>query len=264
MGLGLLIWGATNMLCGWASGTFGWFGIEKDEVSKPALNYAGVIVAVVALLLYMNVGTEDSDEPSASSGPSSTASGAGGDLSAGLLEDGATPSKASVNSAREESSPGTGKRLLGMGLAALAGCCMGFNFDPVEVLKADGGSHSPDSVDYTFSHFSGIFLSSSLYLILYCVYRSRRGEVPYVTPEIVIPAILAGLGWAVAEIAWFIGNDNLSLAVSFPIITSGPGIVGAIWGVFLFQEVKGRANLLRLVAACCTSVVAVVMIALSK
>lgn len=265
MGLGLLIWGATNMLCGWASGTWGWFGIEKDEVSNPVLNYLGVVVAVVALLLYMNVGTEDSDEPSASSGPSGSSSGAGGDLSAGLLEDGVvTPSKAAVNSPKEDSGAGTGKRILGMGLAALAGCCMGFNFDPVEVLKADGGNHSPNSVDYTYSHFSGIFLSSSVYLILYCANKFRIGETPYVTPDIVIPAILAGLGWAIAEIAWFIGNDNLSLAVSFPIITSGPGIVGAIWGVFLFQEVKGRTNLLRLVAACCTSVVAVVMIALSK
>ena len=29
MGLGLLLWGSTNMLLGWASGTFGFFGIEK-------------------------------------------------------------------------------------------------------------------------------------------------------------------------------------------------------------------------------------------
>lgn len=36
MGMGLLIWGSTNMLIGWATGTFGLFDLDKGDVSTPA------------------------------------------------------------------------------------------------------------------------------------------------------------------------------------------------------------------------------------
>ena len=52
LGLALLIWGATNMLMGWATGVFGLFGTEKDHLENEALNYAGVSLAVVALLIF--------------------------------------------------------------------------------------------------------------------------------------------------------------------------------------------------------------------
>ena len=99
--------------------------------------------------------------------------------------------------------------------------------------------HSPDSIDYVFSHFSGIFLTSSVYFIMYLVYHHFQGTTPYIKPELTLPAFMSGFGWAIADIAWFVGNDNLSLAVAFPVITSGPGLVGAMWGVFLFGEIKG-------------------------
>jgi len=163
-------------------------------------------------------------------------------------------------------------------MALLAGVFFGFNFDPVEMLKrtdtddttaapgwtSNTQDHSPNSIDYVFSHFSGIFLTSSVYLIAYLVYHHFKGTKPYIVPEVTLPAFISGFGWAIADIAWFVGNDNLSLAVAFPVITSGPGLVGALWGVFLFGEIKGTANLRKLVLACCTTVIAVTMIALSR
>ncbi|XP_038840561.1 transmembrane protein 144-like, partial [Salvelinus namaycush] len=41
LGLGLLIWASFNLLIGWASSRFGWFGIDAEEVSNPTLNYCG-------------------------------------------------------------------------------------------------------------------------------------------------------------------------------------------------------------------------------
>jgi hypothetical protein len=39
-------------------------------------------------------------------------------------------------------------------------------------------------------------------------------------------------------VGWFLANQRLSLAVSFPIITAGPGFVSSAWGIFIFREIK--------------------------
>uniref|UniRef100_A0A7S2CIC8 Transmembrane protein 144 n=1 Tax=Florenciella parvula TaxID=236787 RepID=A0A7S2CIC8_9STRA len=282
MGLGLLLWGSTNMLLGWASGTFGFFGIEKSDISNVALNYAGVAVAVIALFMYMFVETESTDKPAEDSGSlNSNLLDDEGDApyanKSNDLEGGVDANGRSVSTAAKEA--GASKKLLGITMALVAGVFFGFNFDPVEMLKrtkSDDGEeaapgwtsntqdHSPDSIDYVFSHFSGIFLTSSVYFIMYLVYHHFQGTTPYIKPELTLPAFMSGFGWAIADIAWFVGNDNLSLAVAFPVITSGPGLVGAMWGVFLFGEIKGTANLRKLLFACTTTVIAVTMIALSR
>uniref|UniRef100_A0A3P8PIY1 Transmembrane protein 144b n=1 Tax=Astatotilapia calliptera TaxID=8154 RepID=A0A3P8PIY1_ASTCA len=64
LGLGILISGSSNLLMGWASSRFGWFGIAAQNVSHPILNYcgflnvfcllftSGFLLAVVAGLMY--------------------------------------------------------------------------------------------------------------------------------------------------------------------------------------------------------------------
>jgi len=59
-----------------------------------------------------------------------------------------------------------------------------------------------------------------------------------VYPRAILPGIVSGGMWAVAEISWFLANNYLSEAVSFPIITTGPGLVASLWGVFVFREIK--------------------------
>uniref|UniRef100_A0ABM0LX60 Transmembrane protein 144-like n=1 Tax=Saccoglossus kowalevskii TaxID=10224 RepID=A0ABM0LX60_SACKO len=46
LGLGLCIWGSLNLLTGWASGRFGWFGIGIEVPNNLLLNYLGVGLAV--------------------------------------------------------------------------------------------------------------------------------------------------------------------------------------------------------------------------
>ena len=55
-----------------------------------------------------------------------------------------------------------------------------------------------------------------------------------------------------------------SFPVSFPLITTGPGMVGALWGVFVFKEVKGSKNFSILAAAFVVSIGASVIIAISN
>lgn len=55
IGLGVSIWGTTNMILGWASGHFGWWGI-KTEVSKaPALEYLSVAISAISIVLFIFV-----------------------------------------------------------------------------------------------------------------------------------------------------------------------------------------------------------------
>ena len=48
---------------------------------------------------------------------------------------------------------------------------------------------------YVFSHFTGIFLTATVILILYVAYSQND---PQVNPKLVGPAILSGSVWALA------------------------------------------------------------------
>ena len=61
--------------------------------------------------------------------------------------------------------------------------------------------------------------------------------------------------WAIANTSWFIANTTLSMSVAFPIITSGPGIISALWGVFVFNEIVGKRNYIFLSVSIVLSVV---------
>uniref|UniRef100_A0A4W5KWJ6 Transmembrane protein 144a n=1 Tax=Hucho hucho TaxID=62062 RepID=A0A4W5KWJ6_9TELE len=66
LGLGLLIWASFNLLIGWASSRFGWFGIDAEEVSNPTLNYCGAGFCLLSAIIFFFV---KSDVHSQSSRP---------------------------------------------------------------------------------------------------------------------------------------------------------------------------------------------------
>lgn len=61
MALGIPLYNVFLLIVGWSTGTFG-LGIKKNKVSMPVLNYIGLVVAIVAVILYIfvNSATEDS------------------------------------------------------------------------------------------------------------------------------------------------------------------------------------------------------------
>ncbi len=73
-------------------------------------------------------------------------------------------------------------------------------------------------MDYVFSHFCGIFLGSTFYFAVYCLLKRNK---PSVYPQIVIPGIISGVLWAIAQTCFFVANQELSMVVSFPIISTG-------------------------------------------
>ena len=76
--------------------------------------------------------------------------------------------------------------------------------------------------------------------------------------------MLSGVMWAVAQTSWFVANNDLSLVIAFPLVSMGPGIVGALWGVFAFKEITGTRNYLILLAAVAVAGIAAVVLVVSK
>ena len=102
-----------------------------------------------------------------------------------------------------------------------------------------GGNNSDQSIDYVFSCLCGIFFTSTLYYLIYAAVKQNK---PQVFPELILPAFISGVMWAIADVSWFIANGALKFVVAFPVITTGPGIVAALWGIFYLNEIKGKRN----------------------
>ncbi|KAM6205966.1 transmembrane protein 144 isoform 1-T3 [Sarcoramphus papa] len=256
LALGLLIWASFNLLTGWASSRFGWFGIDPEEVSRPILNYIGAGLSLLSAVIFLFVKTEvQSSSASLESTP--------------LLRE------SSINVSEDNSddswvnrlSPAK-KRLIGCSLAVVAGILYGSSFVPVLYIKDHGRRNetiytgaSQFDLDYVFAHFSGIFLTSTIYFLIYCAVRKNK---PNVYPQAILPGFVSGVLWAIANCCWFIANHYLSAVVSFPIITAGPGLVAAMWGVLVFKEIKGLKNYVLLSVAFCIILAGSLSTAFSK
>uniref|UniRef100_A0A803V5R8 Transmembrane protein 144 n=1 Tax=Ficedula albicollis TaxID=59894 RepID=A0A803V5R8_FICAL len=213
LALGLLIWASFNLLTGWASSRFGWFGIDPEEVSRPILNYIGAGLSLISAVIFLFIKTEvQSSSASLESTPLLRES------SINVSED------TTEDSWVDKFSPAK-RRLIGCGLAVVAGILYGSSFVPVLYIKDHGRRNetlyigaSQFDLDYVFAHFSGIFLTSTIYFLIYCAVRKNK---PYVYPQAILPGFVSGVLWAIANCCWFLANHYLSAVVSFPIITAG-------------------------------------------
>ncbi|KAM5192589.1 transmembrane protein 144 [Mantella aurantiaca] len=256
LGLGLLLWASTNLLTGWASSRFGMFGIDPEVVDRPYLNYAGAGLSALSAVIFLFVKT---DVRSVTSEPETTP----------LLRN-SINSKENVptdESWVDKLSP-IQRRIIGSVMAIFAGVLYGSCFIPVLYIKDHSKRNdsiyagaSQFDLDYVFAHYSGIFVTSTVYFLIYCAVMKNH---PRVYPEAILPGFISGTLWAIANCCWFLANNYLSAVVSFPIITAGPGLVAALWGVLVFKEIKGRRNYLLLVLAFCIVLSGSLLTAFSK
>ena len=106
-----------------------------------------------------------------------------------------------------EELPPRQKRLTGCTMAIISGFFYGINFVPSQDLM-DTGQGSEFGLDYAFSQFCGIFLTSIVYVLLYSAFRRNR---PIVNAQAVLPAFGSGLLWAIGQLSWFFANDVISV-----------------------------------------------------
>uniref|UniRef100_A0A914S1J9 Transmembrane protein 144 n=1 Tax=Parascaris equorum TaxID=6256 RepID=A0A914S1J9_PAREQ len=226
MGMGMLIWGTMNCLCGWAAGRFGLFGLIPNfsRIAPPLYNETTVRIRRV----------DDSPDE---------------DETTSLL-----PSY--IRSAN--------KRIIGVVLSLLAGAFYGFTFVPVIYIQQHPEKFedaSPRGLSYVFAHYSGIFITSSVFLIVYVLYKRNR---PFVNNRSILPAYITGTMWAIAQTAWFVANDRFSQAITFPINAMVPGVCAALWSVFYFREIEGQRNLRIMSAAISITMLGAILVGISK
>jgi len=249
LGLGMAIWGCTNLLMGWACGKYGFLGIQSENIAHPWLNYAGVILAVVGVCVFCLIKTESSPEIKTVREDERY-----------LLSDpyrvNETPQKS--NESFVEKMPPSLKRIVGILLSAISGAFYGVNFNPPTYIiqKIDG-----KGLDFVFSHFTGILLMSTLLMAIYCFVK---GNKPDVYPNAILPGMLSGFLWAIAQCCYFVANQDLGFVLSFPLISTGPGLIANLWGVLVFREIRGTQNFIFLGSGFAIIITAVTMIALSN
>ena len=149
LGMGMLIWGTTNMLMGWATGMA---RLDRNSASPGLvwLNVTGVGLALLALALYTLIRPDAAKEQPAAMRDElllQAGSAGGGVLGAGAAMD-ARPARRS-------------RRLSGILLALLSGILYGNNFTPPNLLLNTGQGPS-NALDYVFSHFCGIYFASTV------------------------------------------------------------------------------------------------------
>jgi len=268
LALGLLIWGSTSLIAGWLSGVVGLMGIKKqtDAITSWTLNILGIVLALISMglasLVRPTVKSVESFPPAALINAVDNDSAVtysnpdpnfNADLSFPLIDKQPEPEKASF-----------AQRVAGVGLAMVAGIFFGTNFNPPQYVidRVDGASQN--SLDYVFSHFCGILLTSTFWFVIYCAYKETNKQVVEVYPKVMVPALISGLMWGVAQTGFFVANEYLAFVVSFPIVSLGPGFVGFVWGVFLFREITGWRNYVVIIIVFLTFIACSICIVFSR
>lgn len=70
--------------------------------------------------------------------------------------------------------------------------------------------------------------------------------------------------WGCANSCFFLANNALTQAITFPIVSSGPSAISALWGIFLYKEIKGTRNFLILSVGFTCAVIGSILCGISK
>ncbi len=128
----MLLWGLSNMVVGWLIGKFGLGSlIPAQTVPTPALNYAGLAVAIASFVLYFFVKVEKNESPKTE--------GSGEEQLPLVPNDEKVNSFGSDQSNSQHVQPMSDakKKILGVFLSVVAGCFYGLNLSPVTLLSME-------------------------------------------------------------------------------------------------------------------------------
>jgi drug/metabolite transporter (DMT)-like permease len=155
--------------------------------------------------------------------------------------------------------PGQLRSLAGFLMCMLSGVFTGNTFTPAAVL-AESAHHSSDQMDYAWSSFAGMVVTSFVALVLYIMIRGEKVHTP---KAVVLPALGSGAIGAIALSAFFKANQELSMVISVPIIDSLPCLIALAIGVFFFKEIKTKRGRAFAAGGVLIQLVAILFIALS-
>ncbi|KAI6198302.1 hypothetical protein M3Y99_01888800 [Aphelenchoides fujianensis] len=238
LGMTVLLYSLSNCLTNWACGNFGLFGTKARPPHSILLNYVGVLSLLIGgvLIAFIKPESVRAKLPAPDSEASLTGIVSGKTEGLDKAEFGST-------------SPTQSHWVKGDGGIAVRWLLL----RPVNVVPAiriqDTYEDAPqDGISYVFSHFSGVFCTSTTIMFVYCVVKKNR---PFVNPEIVLPSFLSGGIWAGAQTLFI----HLSQSVSGPI--------GSIFPLDV-RFVVGTRNMVFLCLSTTATLTGASLIALSK
>jgi glucose uptake protein GlcU len=306
LGPAFLLWSSGNLLGGWSVGHFGLFGIQKDSVTLLWLNLIGLFISLVSMVLFVCIKPSLKNETAELNVPSEE----GEKVSLRVVTEEESTQDGSEDSDVVSSPSGEVhsrlhvwdaviRRIVGTVVALCIGLIYSVTFVPF-MRWQQAQTTPPGPLDFIFTHYSGIFIMSSLLFgiyvfvwpwirLLYQQYRVwvgyREKNTVFFTPDrpslvleaigtasvavhvpsaIVGPALLSGLLWGIANAGFMIATSSLGFTVGYPLGVIMPSFVNSFWAVFVFHEIRGARNLLALASALGCVCLAVACFVISK
>jgi len=251
LGPGMLIWGSTSLITGFFCGKFGFFGLERQHVPHEVMNGLSMGFVVVSMVVFFFI------KPTIDKREEYTK----------LADDDAASKKGGIQETEEETSfmdkvPTSWKPPIGGGLAILSGILYGVNMVPMMLWsqKETREGRPPGTLDFVFSHFTGIYLYSTVVFIVYCLVV----RPPKMYPAATLPSVISGAMWGIAQCGLMSATQILGYTVGFPIGSAGPIIVSSTWSVVYFREIRGARNLGILAVSFTLLFIGIILLALSS
>jgi hypothetical protein len=245
-------------------------GLKPEVPSNQTYNYIGISLAMLSALFYLFVDSTSSPKPRPieeepeefeESAQGETLSQDDEEILVVRTDD---YRRISLTKNEEDNSDffdnmSKAKRhAIGICLACFSGILYGQCFTPVIYVGELNGNRN--YIEYMHSFYTGIFLATLFYFIVYCVIKRNQ---PRVYANLILPGLVSGWMWGVAGLFYFLATSVLSQAVSFPIANCGPSVFSALWGVLLYKEIKGGRNIMFLFAGFSVAISASVLLGLS-
>lgn len=190
--MGTLFWNTVLLIVGWAVARFGLLGVTPEVPSNEVLNYVGVAMAALSGVFYLFVKSE-----------SSTAEERQALVTTPIAEITTESEIAVVLSNNDVGSESetffdrlskNAKRTLGISMAIFSGFLYAFTFTPALYVQDNYDDASKNGLDYVFSLYTGIFISSVFYFTVYCIFKKNK---PQVFPSVILPALISGTKYSI-------------------------------------------------------------------
>jgi glucose uptake protein GlcU len=248
MGKGQVLWSDISLFMGWASGAFGILGVTQQDRGIFWLSILGTLLAIASAVIFSFIKPD----------------GLNKELRVNEIVTDHHYKELEPKRIKEDIFSGFSQiqqQIIGFILCVIAGMFYGLNFNPPIHIMDTCSTCSKNGLDYVFSHFTGIYLTSTLYFLIYCLVQKNQ---PKFYPEATFPGFISGVMWGTAQICWFIANSSLSMVQSFPIVSILPSVVSFFWGIVIFKEFSGRNNYILLGVAYFVTALSIICTVLSN
>uniref|UniRef100_A0AC35U7Q4 MFS domain-containing protein n=1 Tax=Rhabditophanes sp. KR3021 TaxID=114890 RepID=A0AC35U7Q4_9BILA len=232
LGVGMLLWNSSNCITGWATGHFGLFGLKPRQAKNLHLNILGLSCILISAIFFSFIQK------------SKPRKGHTNFISSNEYREVSTRNSLSEEESIKFNANIVKEKYLALVLAVLSGVFYATTTTPVYYVLDNWNDSKeitkPESSDYILSISLGILVTASLIAFFAQVYFGTTAV--FKTRSVFLPAVFGGIIWMVSMSLMLSAIDVLAQTVTYPIMTILPGLMGSLWSVLYFQEIKVSGN----------------------